>query len=95
MPLRNVRLTPEEQEYVISNVENGRFGNAAELVQAALMALKREERVRQERDADETLGGHQIRFPNYRRISTPAEFLFPERRRSSPPILTDSNEPCL
>ncbi len=49
MPLRYVRLTPEEQDYVTSTVDSGRFSNAGELVQAALCALKREERARRER----------------------------------------------
>jgi putative addiction module CopG family antidote len=49
MPLRHVRLTPEEQEYVTNTVASGRFSNAGELVQAALCALKREERARRER----------------------------------------------
>lgn len=89
---RNIMLTPEDQEYVISNVESGRFGNPAELVQAALKALKREERMRQELAAVETLGEDQIRLPHFRRIST-GEFLFPERRRQWTAIPIGSNEP--
>jgi putative addiction module CopG family antidote len=46
MFLSHVRLTPEEQEYVMNSVESGRFANAGELVQAALHALRREERAR-------------------------------------------------
>jgi len=49
MVLRHVRLTPEEQEYVMSCVDSGRFSNAGELVQAALRALQRQERSRHER----------------------------------------------
>ena len=92
MPLRNVRLTPEEQEYVISNVESGRFGNVTELVQAALKALKREERARQVHAAKETVGENQVALPHFRQISV-GEFLFPDRRRRSAPIHTGPNEP--
>jgi putative addiction module CopG family antidote len=85
MPLRNVRLTPEEQEYVISNLESGRFGNAGELVQAALRALKREERARQERAAKARSDGNEIRLPHFRRINMPRGALLLERRRRLTP----------
>jgi len=91
MPFRNVRLTPEEQEYVMNNVQSGRFGNAGELVQAALRALRRAEQARQERAATETLGGNEIRLPHFRRINTPREHLLPERRRQWTPTPIDLN----
>jgi len=93
MPLRNVRLTPEEQEYVTNTVESGRFGNAGELVHAALRALKREERTRQERNAKEMFGGNEIALHPSRRINTPREPFFPERRRGWTPTLMGSNGP--
>jgi len=65
MPLRHIRLTPEEQEYVTLCVESGRFANAGELVQAALRALKREERVRMERALAERVDAVVSRTPSY------------------------------
>ncbi len=65
MPLRHIRLTPEEQEYVMACVESGRFANAGELVQAALRALKREERVRMERALAERVDAVVSRTPSY------------------------------
>ena len=81
MPLRHIRLTPEEQEYVTHSVESGRFANAGELVQAALRALKREERVRLERGLAERVDAVVSRTPAYwgeRQISSA---LFPSDAR--------------
>ena len=43
MRTRNVNLTDELDEFVLSKVENGRFENASEVVRAALRTLEREE----------------------------------------------------
>ncbi len=43
MIYRNIHLNPESYDFVRSRVENGRYANANELVQAALRALHREE----------------------------------------------------
>jgi antitoxin ParD1/3/4 len=45
VPTRNVNLTPELEEFVVSRVESGRFDNASEVVRAALRSLEREEQV--------------------------------------------------
>jgi antitoxin ParD1/3/4 len=45
MPTRNVNLTPELDNFVLDRVESGRFGNASEVVRAALRTMEREERV--------------------------------------------------
>jgi antitoxin ParD1/3/4 len=44
MPNRNVNLTPDLDDFVLTRVESGRYANASEMVQAALRALDREER---------------------------------------------------
>lgn len=44
MPTRNVNLTEELDEFVLSKVERGRYENASEVVRAGLRALEREER---------------------------------------------------
>lgn len=82
MPLRHIRLTPEEQEYVLHCVESGRFANAGELIQAALRALKREERVRLERTLAERVDAVVARTPSYweDRHSTSAFFRSDARR---------------
>jgi antitoxin ParD1/3/4 len=46
MPKRNVNLTPDLEDFVLTRVESGRYANVSELVQAALHALHREERMR-------------------------------------------------
>jgi antitoxin ParD1/3/4 len=45
MPTRNVNLTPDLDDFVLTRVESGRYANPSEMVQAALRALDREERV--------------------------------------------------
>jgi len=44
MPTRNVSLTVEQDRFVASRIEEGRYGNASEVVRAALRTLEREER---------------------------------------------------
>jgi antitoxin ParD1/3/4 len=44
MPTRNVNLTDELDNFVMSKVESGRYENASEVVRAALRSLDREER---------------------------------------------------
>jgi antitoxin ParD1/3/4 len=44
MPSRNVNLTPDLDDFVLTMVEGGSFSNASEMVQAALRVLDREER---------------------------------------------------
>lgn len=82
MPLRHIRLAPEEQEYVTSCVESGLFANAGELVQAALRALKREERVRMDRALGERVDAAVSRSPSYgeERYSSSALFRSDARR---------------
>ena len=43
MPTRNVNLTEELDRFVLTKVESGRYGNASEVVRAALRTLEREE----------------------------------------------------
>jgi len=43
-PSRNVDLTPDLDDFVLTMVEGGRYSNASEMVQAALRVLNREER---------------------------------------------------
>jgi antitoxin ParD1/3/4 len=43
MPTRNVNLTKELDRFVRERVQSGRYGNASEVVQAALRTMKREE----------------------------------------------------
>ena len=45
MPNRNFNLTPELDEFLCARVEGGRYSDTSELVQAALRALAREERM--------------------------------------------------
>jgi len=47
MPSRNVNLTPDLDDFVLTMVEGGRYANASEMVQVALHALNREERARE------------------------------------------------
>ena len=44
MPSRNVNLTPDLDDFVLTMVEGGRYASASEMVQAALRVLNREER---------------------------------------------------
>lgn len=44
MPTYNVKLTDELARFVRERVEDGRFGNASEVVSAELRSLYREER---------------------------------------------------
>lgn len=44
MPTRNVNLTPELDQFVLSRIESGRYENASEVVRAALRAMEREEK---------------------------------------------------
>ena len=44
MPTRNVNLTVQQDRFVASRIEEGRYGNASEVVRAALRTLEREER---------------------------------------------------
>jgi antitoxin ParD1/3/4 len=44
MPSRNVNLTPDLDDFVLTMIEGGRFSNVSEMVQAALRVLHREER---------------------------------------------------
>jgi antitoxin ParD1/3/4 len=45
VPTRNVNLTKELDNFVLTRVESGRFENASEVVRAALRTLEREERL--------------------------------------------------
>ena len=47
MPNRNVNLTPDLDDFVLTMVEGGRYANASEMVQVALHALNRQERTRE------------------------------------------------
>ena len=55
MPLnvktRNVSLTLENEAFIIERVASGRFGNASEVVRAALRLLEDDERRRAASDA--------------------------------------------
>ena len=51
MPTRNVNLTHDLDDFVLTRVESGRYANASELVQDALRALHREERTREAKSA--------------------------------------------
>lgn len=43
MPTRNVNLTDELDKFIVSQIENGRYENASEVVRCALRNLEREE----------------------------------------------------
>jgi putative addiction module CopG family antidote len=49
MPYRNFNLTPDLDDFVLTRVESGRYDSASELVQAALRALDREEKFRDQK----------------------------------------------
>jgi len=51
MPNRNVTLTPDLDDFVLTMVEGGRYANASEMVQAALRVLDREERAQKAKRA--------------------------------------------
>ena len=44
MPTRNVNLTPELDEFVLTKIESGRYENASEVIRAALRSLERDEK---------------------------------------------------
>ena len=44
IPTRNVNLTVQQDRFIASRIEEGRYGNASEVVRAALRTLDREER---------------------------------------------------
>jgi antitoxin ParD1/3/4 len=62
MPSRKVNLTPDLDDFVATRVESGRYENASELVQAALRALDREERIRAANQAVFRVDGDQSRI---------------------------------
>jgi len=43
MPTRNVNLTDELDQFILTKVEAGRYENASEVVRAALRTLERDE----------------------------------------------------
>jgi putative addiction module CopG family antidote len=45
MPNRTFNLTPDLDEFLCARIEGGRYADTSELVQAALRALDREERM--------------------------------------------------
>jgi antitoxin ParD1/3/4 len=45
MPTRNVNLTPELDHFLLAKIDSGQYGNASEVVRAALRTLDREERI--------------------------------------------------
>jgi antitoxin ParD1/3/4 len=45
MPTRNVNLTPELDQFVLSRIESGRFENASEVVRTALREMERREQI--------------------------------------------------
>lgn len=44
MPTRNINLSAELDTFVATKVKTGRYGNASEVIRAALRSLDREER---------------------------------------------------
>jgi len=44
MPTRNINLTPQMDQYVDAKVRSGEYGNASEVLRAALRALEQAER---------------------------------------------------
>jgi antitoxin ParD1/3/4 len=52
MPSRNVNLTPDLDDFVLTMVEGGRYANASEMVQAALRVLDRNERAHEAKRAE-------------------------------------------
>jgi len=49
MPTRNVNLTPELDEFIVSRVRSGSFENASEVVRSALRTMERDEQEFQEK----------------------------------------------
>jgi antitoxin ParD1/3/4 len=49
MPTRNVNLTKELDQFVLSRVEGGRYANASEVMRTALRLLEKEEREYEEK----------------------------------------------
>ena len=49
MPTRNVNLTPELDDFVVSRVRSGSFENASEVVRSALRTMERDEQEFQEK----------------------------------------------
>ncbi|MGA2250505.1 type II toxin-antitoxin system ParD family antitoxin [Terracidiphilus sp.] len=49
MPTRNVNLTPELDQLVMTKVEAGRYANASEVMRAALRLLERDEQENEEK----------------------------------------------
>jgi len=47
MPTQNVNLPPHFKRFVETNVRDGRFGNASEVVRAGLRLLEHEQTLRQ------------------------------------------------
>jgi antitoxin ParD1/3/4 len=45
MPTRNVNLTEELDQFVLTNVASGKYENASEVVRTALRTLEREEQL--------------------------------------------------
>lgn len=43
MPIREINLTEELDQFVLNKVESGRFQNASDVMRAALRTLEREE----------------------------------------------------
>lgn len=44
MPTRNINLTPQMDQYVDGKIRSGEYGNASEVMRAALRALERADR---------------------------------------------------
>lgn len=44
MPTRNINLTPQMDQYVDGKIRSGKYGNASEVMRAALRALEQAER---------------------------------------------------
>lgn len=47
MPARNINLTDELDRFVKRKVKSGRYGNASEVVRAALRTLERQDQLRE------------------------------------------------
>ncbi len=44
MPTRSVQLTDELDRFIVNRIEHGRYGDANEVIRAALKVLEREEK---------------------------------------------------
>jgi antitoxin ParD1/3/4 len=49
MPTRNINLTPEMNRFVDTQIQNGRYANASEVLRAGLRALEEDEKEDQAR----------------------------------------------